>query len=608
MAESIPIERLPVVARLGLLPTYIAFWCLLLLGLAASASLGLGVAPPLGALLGIKLTTSGLCLALLVLLHWQTFIVELKWPPGVRVTFIALLAAQAINGFLVSLLPQLQKIEFASFWASSIILFFLICFIKGKLGTVARLVIETAVFGLLLGILLYALSLFGLETLPLNTFFIQPDSAYVLLALISCAVCLAMGWRLLSPKFNGQSQVIARLLGLLIASSGLIFLSDVLAFFESQFLWCSLALLVSFIVLIALASASLNVSVRQQVAMVKLAGESNKAAFIACDRGGEIRYANPAFIQQFGEKESSNLGSNILFNPLTGHPMWSEFKTCLENNQGWSGQTSMADPKGQLLSVQLEIGSLEESGQELFYAVMRDLQGEFVLKEKRQFAEEKLERLSFDLMEKQEEERRYFAKELHDEIGQGLTLLKIQHQLPEPDSDLINHVLSELIDKVRNLSLNLRPAILDDMGLAAALDWLVSRQSQFSQLEINKDISSSIPRLADKLEITVFRIAQEAFTNIHKYAHAKSVDFCCHVENEQLKLIIRDDGIGFDVDAKFHRATQSQSLGLVSIKERAFLVHGEIAIVSSPEDGTQIQLLVPLNSDVGQPHQEKEAG
>jgi signal transduction histidine kinase len=166
--------------------------------------------------------------------------------------------------------------------------------------------------------------------------------------------------------------------------------------------------------------------------------------------------------------------------------------------------------------------------------------------------------------------------------------------LPEPDKELIKTVLSELIDKVRNLSLNLRPSILDDMGLSAALEWLTDRQRKFSQLAIISNISSNMPRFNDKFEISVFRIAQEAFTNIHKYSHADLVNINCSIEGDYLQLTIEDNGVGFDVGSKLNSAIKGQSLGLLSIQERTFLINGLIEIISTPEEGTLIRLRVPV--------------
>jgi signal transduction histidine kinase len=132
------------------------------------------------------------------------------------------------------------------------------------------------------------------------------------------------------------------------------------------------------------------------------------------------------------------------------------------------------------------------------------------------------------------------------------------------------------------------------MGLSAALEWLTDRQRKFSQLAIVSDISSNLPRFNDKFEISVFRIAQEAFTNIHKYSHADLVNIHCSIQDDYLQLTIEDNGIGFDVGSKLNSAIKGQSLGLLSIQERAFLINGLIEISSTPENGTLIELRVPV--------------
>ena len=308
---------------------------------------------------------------------------------------------------------------------------------------------------------------------------------------------------------------------------------------------------------------------------------------------GTIRFVNNAYKSLFCIPELRSI-EKINY-PFYLHPIEVSLSEALQKDKVWEGETVLIDDVGRVTSVYANLSVIELNGTEYQHGWFQDIHEMKAFKEVENEMLDKLERLSLDLMEKQEEERSFFAKELHDEIGQGLTLLKIQHQLPEPDKDLIKTVLSELIDKVRNLSLNLRPAILDDMGLAAALHWLVDRQNKFSQLAITANISSSIPRLQDKVEISVFRISQEAFTNIHKYSHAEHVKIACIIENGYLQLTIEDDGIGFDIDAKLSSANQGQSLGLLSLKERAFMINGRVDIISTPENGTKIELRAPID-------------
>lgn len=315
-------------------------------------------------------------------------------------------------------------------------------------------------------------------------------------------------------------------------------------------------------------------------------------AYFCSDNSGQVRFVNQAYMKLLEVPEGTPL--RALSHPLYTHPLADTVNKSLSENKHWKGETVLITTSGKVISVLAEFSITSLGGKRYQQAWFYDIHEKIELKQNESVILEKLERLSFSLMERQEEERRYFAKELHDEIGQGLTLLKLQQQLPEPDKDLITTVLSELIDKVRNLSLNLRPAILDDMGLSSALDWLSDRQRRFSQLAVTTEIDKKIPRLADKVEISVFRIAQEAFTNIHKYSHADHVLISCQMEGDYLQLVLEDNGVGFDVDAKLNRANKGQSLGLLSIKERAFLVNGLVNIHSTPEQGTRIELRVPM--------------
>lgn len=314
------------------------------------------------------------------------------------------------------------------------------------------------------------------------------------------------------------------------------------------------------------------------------------SGFFCADVNQQIIYANKEYLSLF------TLSKNKLakHHPLDNHPIRESVLDKLNVDKHWQGETVVTDNHSKALSVRLELFQVS-IGQHIYnYGYVTNLDQAVAEQQQHSDTLAKLEQLSFNLMDKQEEERRYFAKELHDEIGQGLTLLKIQHQLPEPDKQLIKNILTELIDKVRNLSLNLRPSILDDMGLSAALLWLSERQIRASQLAVTNQIQSECSRLDEKVEISVFRIAQEAFTNIHKYSHADHVNVTFSCVGSQLILVIEDNGIGFDVDLKLNSATQGKSLGLLGIQERAFLINGQVDITSTPEQGTRISLTVPV--------------
>ena len=394
---------------------------------------------------------------------------------------------------------------------------------------------------------------------------------------------------LLRAQYKLDNYSVFEFVPILIAITGLF---EVLAIPGNGMWWSAGLLQLIFIFCIYTKLTEVNKGASADWQMFKDGFDLSTNAYFCSEESGRVRFVNKAYLQLLELSEDINISA--INHPLYTHPLSDSVTKALEQKGHWVGETVLVTNSGKVVSVLAEFSMTSFNGKVYQQAWFYDIHEKIELQQNESVILEKLERLSFSLLEKQEEERRYFAKELHDEIGQSLTLLKIQLQLPEPDKDLITTVLSESIDKVRNLSLNLRPAILDDMGLSSALDWLSDRQRRFSQLAVTTEIDSKIPRLSDKAEISVFRIAQEAFTNIHKYSHADHVFVSCQIEGEYLQLVLEDNGIGFDVDAKLNRANKGQSLGLLSIKERAFLVNGLVNIESTPEQGTRIELRVPM--------------
>jgi signal transduction histidine kinase len=216
---------------------------------------------------------------------------------------------------------------------------------------------------------------------------------------------------------------------------------------------------------------------------------------------------------------------------------------------------------------------------------------------------EQLRALNARLVEAQEAERRQVARELHDQIGQVLTAVSADLQALEPSPDPAVHaerleaslrLVDEALRQVRDLSLDLRPALLDDLGLGAALEWYLERQAQRSQFRAELVVEPPELRLPPELETTLFRLAQIALTNVVRHAQAKQVRVEVCQQNGHVNLVVRDDGIGFDVPAALDRASRGDTLGLVSLQERAQLAGGEVEILSTPGQGTEIRARFPL--------------
>jgi PAS domain S-box-containing protein len=214
-------------------------------------------------------------------------------------------------------------------------------------------------------------------------------------------------------------------------------------------------------------------------------------------------------------------------------------------------------------------------------------------------ANRQLRFLSRRLFHLQEEERRHLARELHDEVGQALTAAKINLQTAMKESngakskriDETAAILEKLLGQVRQISLDLRPPTLDDLGLVPALRSLLDQQGRRASVAVHLSAKNIPENLDPEIQTTCFRIAQEAITNVVRHANATRIDVELARENGNLRLQVRDNGRGFDVDSA---QPQAVGLGLIGIKERAALVGGRTKIVSSPDKGTAIEVLLPL--------------
>jgi PAS domain S-box-containing protein len=218
---------------------------------------------------------------------------------------------------------------------------------------------------------------------------------------------------------------------------------------------------------------------------------------------------------------------------------------------------------------------------------------------------EKLQTLSHRLMEAQETERRNLARELHDEVGQILTAIILSLRLarglnPAPAvATLLDEsieIAEGAIQQVRNLSLELRPAMLDHLGLAATLRWFLDRQAQRAGFRVTfaDQLEGKIPIT---LATTCFRIAQEALTNVVRHARATSVAVELTQSGSTLQLTIEDNGVGFDASAVQQRVPTGIALGLLGMQERVQIQGGTISIESSPGNGTRVQTRFPIDLD-----------
>jgi PAS domain S-box-containing protein len=223
-------------------------------------------------------------------------------------------------------------------------------------------------------------------------------------------------------------------------------------------------------------------------------------------------------------------------------------------------------------------------------------------------ANKELRQVPSKLIAVQEEERKRLASELHDSIGQTLAALKYWVEMVLNEKDMgegnaaFDHleqfipILQRSIEETRNIYMDLRPTILDDMGLLAALEWLrQQRMKIYPQCHIELEVGITEEEIPESLKINIFRIVQEALNNTAKHSGAEWADISISKNGSGIHLVISDDGVGMDLDVILQNAFTT-SLGLTSMRERAELSEGRFSIESSPGEGTTIQVHWPNGS------------
>jgi PAS domain S-box-containing protein len=275
----------------------------------------------------------------------------------------------------------------------------------------------------------------------------------------------------------------------------------------------------------------------------------------------------------------------------------------------WAGESRMRDNTGRVIyTSQVIIAHRGADGQiDRFSTIVRDIskrvRDEQALCESR----EELRQLSGLLVSIQENERRRIALDLHDGLGQSLSLIKLavdktaeQMAAGATDAalDSLRHViplLKEALLEVRRVSTELRPSILDDLGILLTLSWFFREfEAVCGHIAVEKVLQVSEQEVPTPLKIILYRIIQEATSNIVKHAAADRVRVSLYRANDALHLLIQDNGRGFDPASVVFRHGECRGLGLISMKERVSLSGGSYQLESSPGFGTRIRASWPL--------------
>ena len=221
-------------------------------------------------------------------------------------------------------------------------------------------------------------------------------------------------------------------------------------------------------------------------------------------------------------------------------------------------------------------------------------------------AKERLEYLSGSLLNAQENERRRISRELHDELGQSLAVLKLRvrdaekslgreapPRLKEECQNLRNQI-NEIIENVRRLSRDLSPVILEDLGLEAAVAYLAENFFRLHKVKVELDLQEIVHLTSEEKQRNVYRILQEALTNAGKHSQARHLSIAVRKMKNFLQFRVEDDGVGFDLEKVRLRQTAERGLGLATMAESVRLLGGRLEIVSRPGEGTAVKFTAPI--------------
>jgi PAS domain S-box-containing protein len=324
--------------------------------------------------------------------------------------------------------------------------------------------------------------------------------------------------------------------------------------------------------------------------------EQSPVLVMITDRQGRIVYINQKFSEVTGYSSADVVGQNPRFLKSGESPsaVYDHLWKTIANGDVWRGEFHNRKKSGELYWEWEVISPLRNAAGKIthFVAIKEDIT-------ERKQNELRLNELSRRLIRAHEAERARLGRELHDDVTQRLAVLAIDAGRVELSADKVSMAetmrsvregLVQLSEDVHALSYQLHPSILEDLGLAEALKAECERFSRQEGTLINLKLRDLPDGLPPDAALCLFRVAQEALRNVIRHAQARHVEITVRILDGHLQLIVHDDGVGFD--SALQRARPS--LGLASMRERVFLVKGELDIESAPGQGTTILLTLPL--------------
>lgn len=349
-------------------------------------------------------------------------------------------------------------------------------------------------------------------------------------------------------------------------------------------------------------------ALRKSEKELRTIAENVPGLFLYMDADGRYRFVNKRYEEWFGISREKILGKHyrqVLEEPV--HKIISQPFEAVLSGRRFQHEDLLPLANGALHWIFFEyVPDIDARGKvKGFFLLATDITERAQAEEELKKSREKLRNLSSQLIEAQEKERKRISLELHDEMGQALTaidlnLTEIEEELPADLAPVTRERLTDMhviieraSEKINKLSLDLRPSMLDDLGLVPTLRWYFNKVTQRTKMKVAFEIVGLDMRLDSDIETVLYRISQEALNNTIKHANAKQVRVLLEHKQQLIVLCITDDGNGFDVKntlKEYHKGR----IGLFGMQERASIIGGSLDIQSRKGHGTRILAEIPV--------------
>ncbi|MBN2109068.1 MAG: PAS domain S-box protein [Deltaproteobacteria bacterium] len=340
--------------------------------------------------------------------------------------------------------------------------------------------------------------------------------------------------------------------------------------------------------------------------------ETATDGIITVHSSGKVMFWNTAASVIFGYTESEVMGKEI-YQIMPDEVMSDHAQIFAEPEESMSHRSIGTTVEGRarrkdgtIFPIELSIASWMIGAEVYFTAIIRDSTHRKYMEKSLRNSEKELKNLSSRLLLAHEQERKRIAYELHDGLGQILSAAKIgvktmlddsAHRLAAGNGNAatgLPAIIQSAIDEVRRISRDLRPSILDDLGIIAAINsFCFDFEKVNDTITIIREISASDGDIPEKIKIVIYRVTQEACTNIVRHSHADRVTVHLSSVSGNIQLRIHDNGAGFDPQTHLTCRESDRGIGLSSMKERIEFSGGRFILTSSPDQGTTVQALWP---------------